>query len=302
MKKLNILLSYLILIIIVIGGTGCEQENPIDKEQYMKQVSIVGAQHNSNGYTTFDLNCKDEGYAQAFISVAVSGTLPPDRDIVVKLTDDIPGVIDEYNRVYVSSSAIKNRLMPSSFYEISDFTTTIKAGGTYARLPINIRSVDLECDSIYALPFKIMSVSEYDYRRVDTVLIMAVNLINEYSDNYRFDAYRSTVQPDGSLTDSVAMGKILAVKAVSEKVVRFFGEGVTEEKNNIADYCVTLSVKDDNTLDIGAWDTSKLTVKDGSGYYDSKMRIFYLKWNYIRDGIEYQVGGTLANQRGQSGN
>ncbi|MDR1091609.1 MAG: DUF4361 domain-containing protein [Prevotella sp.] len=298
MKTNNIFSACIISIIIAIGISGCEQDNPIDKEQYKKQISIVGAQHNSNGYSTFDLRCKDDGYSEAFVSVAVSGSLRPDKDIIVRLSDDVPGAIDEYNRIYVSSSDIKNRPMPSSAYEIPDYNVIIKAGDTYGNLPVNIRTTDLECDSVYALPFRIVSVSQYDYRRVDTVLIMAINLVNDYSDSYRLDAYQSTVQNDGKLTDSVSMmGQKLTLKAISEKVVRFFGEGVIEEKDNIASHCITLTVNDDNTVNIAAWDVSKLTIKSGSGSYDPQKRIFYLKWNYIKGGVEYQVGGTMINQK-----
>lgn len=289
----------LIALLILFGMTSCEQDNPIEKEQYKKEISIVGSQHSNDGYIIFDLACNDNGYSQAYVSVAVSGSLNSNKDIKVKLSDNVPNAIDEYNRVFVASSDIRNKELPKTAYQISDYTAVIKAGNSYGRLPIDIDTKSLEPDSLYALPFKIVEASDYDFRREDTVLIMAINLKNEYSGSYRQETYRSTVQADELLTDSVPMSNLRTLKAISEKVVRFWGEGVTETFDGILDYSVTFTVNADNSVSIAAWDDTKLTVKDGSGYYDAKKATFYVKWNYIRDGVEYQVGGAFVNQKGQ---
>lgn len=299
MKIKNIFSICLIATVVAITVSSCEQDDPMEKEQYIKQISLVGAQQSNEGHTVFDLSCKDDTYSQAYVSVAISGTLRPDQDVTVTLTDDVPGAIDEYNRIFLSPTEVQNRQLPESAYQIPNYNTIIKAGEAYARLPINIQTTSLECDSIYALPFRIKSVSKYDYRKVDTILIMALNLVNEYSHSYRWDAYRSTVHSDGTLTDSVPTGQLLNLKAVSEKSMRFLGEGVEDKKTNIANYGVTLTVKEDNTLSVAAWNSSKLTVKNGSGHYDPKLKTFYVQWNYIRDGVEYQVGGTMVSQKGQ---
>ncbi len=299
MKIKNIFSICFLATFVAIIVSSCEQDDPMEKEQYIKQISLVGAQQSNEGHMTFDLSCVDNGYSQAYVSVAISGTLLPDQDVTVTLSDKIPGAIEEYNRVFLSPTDIKNQELLTSAYQIPSYDAVIKSGESYGRLPINIHTKLLECDSIYALPFRITSVSKYDYRKVDTVLIIAFNLINEYSSSYRWDAYRSTVQGDGTLKDSVPTGQLLNLKAVTEKTIRFYGEGVEEKKDNIAGYCVTFTVKDDNTIAVAAWDETKLIVKNGEGYYDPKTMTFYVQWNYIRDGVEYQVGGTMVSQKGQ---
>lgn len=297
----KIILSGLVLTLMSICMASCDLENPLDKEQYKKQIYIVGSEYKNEGHSTFDLQCIDDGFSQAYISVAMSGTLTSKNDVHVGISDDVPQAIENYNNIYLSATAEPNTPMPVAFYEVPSAQTTIKAGNVFAQFPINVRTSEIDCDKIYAIPFKITSVSEYEYRKIDTVLIMAFNLVNEYSQNYRLNAYRSVVPNDDTdvYTDSVEMGQLITLKAVSEKVVRFYGEGKSEEKENIDDYCLTLNVGPDNSVTVSAWDDSKLTVTDGSGYYDPQKKTFHVEWKYVRDGVKYHIGGTFVNQKGQ---
>ena len=128
---------------------------------------------------------------EGFITVGVSGSLLIDGNVDVTL-ESHNSVIDWYN---------KKVQVPCDWYQISGtcyqcFWGTflyyyIEAGETYARVPFKVKTEGLECDSLYAITFKIASSSAgYEINQKDSALIVSFNLVNKYSGNYIFKALR----------------------------------------------------------------------------------------------------------------
>ena len=145
MKK-HILFSLAIGSLFVL--TGCENTNVWEEEQYIKQAYLVGIGE-EGALVTRNVNYADES-AETFVSVGTSGSLNPDGDIHCTLIED-PSGITSYNQKYKSSTEIQYQALPAANYNISSMNAVIRAGESYARIPVAIHPEGLHCDSLYAL-------------------------------------------------------------------------------------------------------------------------------------------------------
>ena len=132
----------------------CNEENPLENEQYIKQVYIVGAY---DIVQKFDVPYGEEPQ-NTYIAVATGGSLNIDQNVDVTFTHN-DATIDWYNNKYIIDAPVKYRKLENEFCVFPSMTTTIEAGQVYGRLPFSIKSSGLHCDSLYALTFKIESVS-----------------------------------------------------------------------------------------------------------------------------------------------
>ena len=101
----------------------CNVENPIDGEQYIKQVYLVGAYDKLQG--------KEVAYGserEIFVSVAIGGTVSLDHDVTIRLEQADYINIDNYNKKNVVENDIPYEAMPQELYNIPSWEGTIKAG------------------------------------------------------------------------------------------------------------------------------------------------------------------------------
>ncbi|NMA73439.1 MAG: DUF1735 domain-containing protein [Bacteroidales bacterium] len=283
------------LLAIIIGlFMSCEQENPLENEQYIKEVYIVGAY---DVVKKFDVPYGDEPQS-AYISVATSGSLNIDQDVDVTLTDN-PSTIDWYNNKYMIDSPVKYRELESEYYDFPSMATTIKAGDVYSRLPFYIKSSGLHCDSLYALTFKIESVSTYSKNTKDTVLIMNLNFVNEFSGTYQMTATKFTLDSEGDELMPTSMNLLRAVKAVDKDQVRFINEALSEPSLTLSteeyfkfidDNCVVFSHQMDGTFSVLGW--KNLNVFNGTASFaDDK---FEFSYDYEFRGEKFRLRGTMT--------
>lgn len=294
---------YLKSVIIILTGiiffSACENIDPFKDEQYFKKVYIVGA---SSVVSSVKV-AYNTGLSDAFLSVAASGTLSPDKDINVTLQHD-DKAISWYNNKYMIDAPVKYQQLDQSMYEIPSMTATIKAGEVYGRLPFKINTSTLHCDSLYALTFKIRSVSEYEKTERDTVLILNLSMVNDYSGSYQLDIVKSTVKTNattGELETSGAttLSATRTLKAVDSETVRFFNEAKNELVsgyssgneyfNAIEKYCVIFKKADGNTFTVGGWGSLNVVTSE-CGYSNGT---FTFKYDYMDGTTRYRIEGTL---------
>ena len=82
----------------------CNVENPIDGEQYIKQVYLVGAYDKLQG--------KEVAYGserEIFVSVAIGGTVSLDHDVTIRLEQADYINIDNYNKKNIHDSVGKSK-------------------------------------------------------------------------------------------------------------------------------------------------------------------------------------------------
>ncbi|WP_316801098.1 BT_3044 domain-containing protein [Pedobacter frigidisoli] len=297
MKKLKFILYSFITLTVVFSGCK-KKDNPLDKEQYIKQVYLVGANSSNNeGRTIIKANYLNGADAEASfnLSVATGGSLNIDRDVTATIADAGLAQITRYNSLYLyRSTDIKIRKLNDLFYRIPSKNVLIKANEVNGTTPVYVKTAGLQPDSLYAFSVKIASVSEPDYismRKTDTVLMVSLNLINAYSD-YTYKVV-GTYYPLNTPT-SVSSVSLTArqLKATNYNTVRFYHLDNKEEYANIAPFGVKMQVAIDNTLIISAWGT--LNVTAGGGTYNPDTKTFNAWYNYVVSGVTYQFKGTFT--------
>lgn len=275
---------------------GCSQDSPLDNEQYYKQVYIVGADETTNmGMSVAEIPYHDTEEQRTFISVATGGSLNIDRDITVTIEEAGTLPVENYNFKYLTQDNVQYRLLPSAHYRIPGNKVVIKAGQVYGQLPVFIKSAGLHCDSLYALTFKIREVSDPDYitvREKDTVLIQSYTFVNKYSGTYQSEGYNYRLNEGGLVSDSTTISATRNLKAVDAHTVRLFHLAYTESDENIDAYALTLTVEEDNTLTVRAW--NNLNITGGGGTYSAANGTFTVWYHYESAGNRYRFAGTFT--------
>lgn len=268
--------------------TGCESENPLDKEQYKKIVYLVGA---SDHVVTRKLSYSPQEQ-ETFISVAIGGSRPTGHNVSVGLTSR-HSVIAWYNEKFnYLSTDLRYQLLDEAHYSLPSATATIPAGEVYTRVPVKIRTEGLHCDSLYALTFAIGSVSDYEINESDSALILTFDLENDYSGPYLFAGTRYTLNADGTSSGGTSMSVVRTLKAVDANRMRFYNQQQSETVANIRENCITLTIEANNHVSIAAWEDFPL--EEGTCTYDSEKGVFHLNYIYQADGQRYRVDGKLT--------
>lgn len=297
-KYRTIATVFLPIIFSLLFFASCE-ENPIKSEQYIKQVYIVGAE---NVVKSFDVKYGNEPQS-TYISIACGGSLNMDKDITIKL-DHNDSTINWYNNKYMWSCPLQYQVLDPSYY-VTSLSAEIKKGDIYGRMPITVSTGNLNCDSLYSITFKIKSVSDYTYRSTDTVLIMNLNFINDYSGTYQLTANTNTVTYDSNGNETLSNPQSLnlsrTLKAVNDSTVRLFNANTTEDSyissmskdkylGDIDNECITLSIRKDGSVGVAGW--KNLIVLNPTASYSSGT--FTFTYYYMEGTTRKRISGTLV--------
>lgn len=274
--------------------TACDEENPVDQEQYFKQIYLVGA---LDIVKAFDIPYNDTPQS-TYVSVATSGSLNIDGDVEVTLTHS-DEMIDWYNNKYMIDAPVKYQKLADQYYNIPSLTTVIKTGEVYSRLPFTVNTNDLHCDSLYALTFKIESVSDYQMHPEDTVLIMNLNFVNDYSGTYQMTAVKYLLDSEGNETAPTSINVQRTVKAVNKNSVRFINEAVTEPTTNTGkeDYFnsidnngVVFTHEGERSFLVSSW--KNLNILSGTATFNDNR--FNFSYDYVSGSFTFRLTGTLT--------
>jgi hypothetical protein len=300
-KKISVM-----LLLLAAGTLSCEDRNPIDEEQYFKQLYIVGS-HHTQIVTKFDIKYSATPQP-AYISVAVGGSLNIDHDVSVTIALDA-GAIEWYNNKYMWNQPAKYKPLDASLYSIPSMSATIEAGKVYARLPFTVETEKLHCDSLYALAFEIASASDFTIAPTDTVLIVNFNLENSYSGSYQLSATKYTLTDTTVDNETIwregvpiAINAPRTLKATSEMRVRFFNEAKAETREGyesneeyfaaIDSTCVAFTRLEGSTFAVSAWNPLALEIAD-AGECTYNKGVFSFWYDYMDKQKRYRIRGTL---------
>ena len=278
-------------------SASCSEESPLDGEQYFKQVYIVGAY---DVVQKFDVPYGDEPQ-NAYVAIATGGSQNIDKDVEVVLTHN-DATIDWYNNKYMIDAPLKYQKLSDEFCTFPSMSTTIKAGEVYSRLPFTLTTSSVNCDELYALTFKIESVSDYSKQVKDTVLIMNLNLTNDFSGTYQMVAVRYTLNENNDELTPSSVNMQRTVKAVSKDQVRFFNVTQTTEPtatgnftnesymSSIDNNCVTFTHQSDGTFTAEGW--KNLPVSNATVTYEDG--VFKFCYDYESGDKKYRLRGTMT--------
>lgn len=304
MKKNKLYFIFSLLSTVLFSA--CEVVDPMDSEQYQKDIYIIGAHSKVASYDVLYGDAQE-----AFLSISVSGSQRVDRDVSVTLKRN-DEIIDWYNGKYMLDAPVKYQQLPMELISLSSWTTTLKAGELYSRFPLSLKTTGLHCDSLYAIGFAIESASDYQISEEGSELVFTLKLTNPYSGNYHMDANKVLLKentlPDGTvewleqgMAIPVSIQRVLT--AVSDNTVRFFHEKAKEtlaEYTNswnpgkdyfdaIKNYCVNFVRKSDGKFTIEAWENMQIV----AGEADYENGIFDFWYDYLEGSNRYRMRGTF---------
>lgn len=260
-------------------STGCQEQDMLEMEHYIKQVYIVGS--GEEGHLLSRKVDLSEPEAEISTAVYVSGSLLPDKDVNVELEEDFTA-IDEYNKKYKSEKDIQYRPMPQDLYKIESMHVVVPAGNVQSLVPIKINTSGLHCDSLYVIPLKIKSCSEYQVTDPNNTVLVSVSTYNKYSGNYNYEGEK----------DGVAFSLLRTAVAVNANTIRIYNSGA-ENIENVDNEGVTFSINDDNSLTIKGW--KNIQILEGSGMYNPEGKTFTLDFKYKDSAdVEHTVRGELV--------
>lgn len=291
MKLLNNT-RYLFICTFLLLLVSCNVENPIDGEQYIKQVYLVGAYDK--------LQEKQVAYGsdgEIFVAVAIGGSFALDHDVTVRLEEADRINVDNYNKKNVVGDDVPYEVMPKELYNIHSLEGTIKAGEEYVRIPIHINVDKVNCDKRYVIPLRLAEVSDYEVNPYDTVLMVKPQMINDYSGTYLLSGTSvryENGEPIVSETSSLNTPRTMA--AVDQYTVRLFHKAESEELKNADKAAMKLIVNPvDNSISIEAW--KNLSVLKSGGVYNPQAETFKVWYHYIENGKEYRLEATIVKNK-----
>lgn len=295
MKLLNILICVLFGVLLV----GCEDTSPVDSEQYKKEIYLVGAYDN-----VWPLNVMYTGDtpSEIFITVSSSGSLNLDKDVKVELDVD-EEIIHSYNELFFGILNLDKYYLPLNRerYNIPDLNNVLMEHklGISKNVPIFIETTGIEPDSLYVIPIQIKSVSEYSVNRSGEKMLIKLNMVNAFSNQYSMEGSRILTNGNPQIIQ-----KVKNLKAVNKQSVRLFYGTENENAEKIDTQAIVLTVGETNTTEgeniypvtITAWNDQKLTVKDGIGTYNAEEKTYDITYSIEIDGVKttYEEELTLV--------
>lgn len=288
MKK-NKYFTILMLGTALVGASSCEpQSDPLEHEQYQKEVYLVGAAQDIQ-----DREVSYDGDGSLYVSVAIGGTQFPGEDVQVTIGLASSEKMKLYNYKNFSATDVKYQMLPSNWYDFPSWTGTIKAGDAYCRIPLKINTAKIHPDSLYVIPLKVVSTSAYSPVGKDTVLLLHPKMINQYSGSYTFEG--ATWEMKNGKKDTNTASVITTLRnatAMNSSTIRLFNKVVAEKISNVANFTYNIRVNADNTLTITPYD--KLGVTDGGGTYNPAKKSFTLWYTIEENGHTYRTEATLT--------
>ena len=287
MKKI----AFFSITLLLACMAGCDNKIPMEENLWPETVYLVGAK---DKIINRDLNIgyeKDTIYA----SVAISGSLPTKEDITVTV-EEFPSGIESYNQKELGSDDIKYRTLTNGIYSFPQENVIVKKGEAYGTYPVHIDPSTLHIDSLYMMAFKLSGTSRFELAKEDTVVLIRLNLMNDYSGLYYMDAIIKDV---ANPSDSVTYKTSRNLQAVRDgRTVRMYhmqnewSKGATDYRPN---YCFNITVNDDNTVSLSTWD--KFKILGYEGVYHPDMRVYELWYKFEENGVTKTCRGFLYKER-----
>ena len=278
--------------ILALNFAGCSNESIYKDEHYKTLVYLLSGSENVYG-TSYTLN---EVESERYVTIGCGGSNANEKEITVTLEPN-PDMLERYNNLHYDYESRYARLLPANRYDIASYSVTLPAnsGYHYVRMPVKVRPLGLSPDSIYFIPLKIKSVSEYEVNEDKQDVLFRVAIENDYARQLVPTYYSKSGLMDNPI--GVLSGNLLMQPLTKDKVRMLIGNNAyNSETTTPADLerlSIVVQILPNNTLDItpyGSMQIDFLDDREDYGYYDpelmqgtTKQRVFFLyfKCNYM---------------------
>ncbi|PRY36970.1 uncharacterized protein DUF4361 [Spirosoma oryzae] len=222
--------------------------------------------------------------------VNVASPTPPTQDVTITMAVD-QATLDAYN----SANGTSYQLLPSSLYQISSLTPTVKAGSRLAPVTVALYSGSDKVpdpgaynDAAYALPLKITSATNN------------VAVSSNYGSKIIFPKIRN--QYDGTyLAKGTFTHPVNGARSINrEKTLSTIN--LTTVQTEFADlggsgWLMQLRVNSDNTVTLTPkGSASTATVQFGTNTYDPSTHTYTLNYKYAGSGGDRVISETLTRE------
>lgn len=278
-NKLYILATLLLPLVIA----SCDENEQFRGELYKKVIYLLS----SDDYTfksVHELGEESTGY----VTVYCGGTQHIDTDVTVLLEPD-PDAVSEYNYMYYDIDESRYaHILDASKYTIDSYQTTLRADNedNYALLPIKIRPDGLSPDSIYFIPLRIKSISNYETNPDKERVLFQVVLKNKFATMASTTYYQVTGVENRHLSSGEVAGGISVTRIfapLSKNQVRCFAGTNTYNPSNVTKeeidrYAMTLTINDDNSIDIAPYGNLEVEMLGGAedNFFEVNARGYYV--------------------------
>jgi hypothetical protein len=227
-----------------------------------------------------------------YITIGTGGSNTNEKDITVTLEPN-PVMLDKFNSLNYNYQSEYARLLSADRYTIDSYSVTLPANSDYhyARMPVKVRALGLSPDSIYFIPLKIKSVSNYDVNPEKSDVLFRVAIENDYAEQLVPTYYAKS----GTMTNptTVLSGTKLVQPLEKDKVRMFIGNETYGSSTSVADIerlSVVVQIKEDNTLLVTPYGSMEVEMLDKVNGYNryvpdllqgtSKQKVFYLNYRF----------------------
>ena len=154
----------------------------------------------------------------------------------------------------------------------------------------------LHIDSLYMMAFKLSGTSRFELAKEDTVVLIRLNLMNDYSGLYYMDG---VIKPADNPKDSIIYKSPRTLQAVVDgNTVRMYHQKNEWSKGSTdyrPDFCFNITVNSDNSVTLKSWD--KFILISGGGKYYPEMEVYDLWYTFEEDGIQKKTRGFVYKER-----
>lgn len=288
MKKI---LNIGLLLLTLAGITGCNEDEQFEGELYKKIIYLL-SDDNMAFQSAHELGKESTGY----VSVYCGGTEHIKQDVTIELEPD-DQILAQYNKINfdIEESKYAKELDPSK-YNIPTYQTVLKADSedNYALIPITVNPDGLSPDSIYMIPLRIKSISNYEINPDKQQVLYQVVLKNEYATMESTTYYQTsgTEIRHTTIGDKASGTNVTRVVApISKNQVRVLAGTHTYSPTNVTKeeidkYAMILTINDDYSITITPYGSLQMEMIGGAedNYWtiDKKGRyVFNLHYKYF---------------------
>lgn len=271
------LIKYILAGMFICMFTSCE-EDLLGKEQYQKIIYLLSSDNNIFKHA----HAMNDSITKGYITVGSGGTIPLEKDITVTLELDT-AFLNAYNwRNFDIEYDKYAKWLDSSRYVLPSLEIVLRAGnvGATTFFPVEVDANGLSPDSVYMIPLRIKSSSDYEINESKRSVLYQVEFKNEYSKpGQNSYTMKGTKKPEDGALSAITATKTLLPLAKDR--VRFFPENIvgTTTLADIENKTIVVVINDDNTLRLKPYKNIVLEQLTGN-HYNPEEEVFNLNYRY----------------------
>jgi len=289
--------------VIALNLAGCSNDSLYQDEHYKNLVFLLSGTKNVY-VASYTLN---ETELDRYVTIGCGGSNTNEKSVTINLEQDTE-LIDRYNIMTFDQEYQYAKILPADRYNIFSYSVTVRANSSYhyERLPVKVRPLGLSPDSIYFIPLKIVSVSEYEVNENKQDVLFRVAIENNFATQVPQTLYRKDGVVENPYT---VLSGSRVVHPLTKDKVRMFVENLNYNDATtpaiINRNAVVVQIHADNSLTVTPYDPTMMEVEMLDNVNDNenfnrynpaymqgvtKQRVFWLNYSFRQrplDGGEF---------------